>query len=756
MRPFFPALALALAVAAGCAPALTEPPATAPARPVAAAPASSGRATILGADASPITFERMARFPEPGWDMPRSAQFSPDGKMVTFLASEKGGAEMALYAFDLQTKETRTLVKAADLLAQTGPMSREEELRRERQRQREQGITSYRWAKRKNRILIPLGGDLFLRDESEKLVRLTDTKEPEIDGKLCATGERAAYVRENELYVMDVATRREVALTRGSKEGQSHGLSDYNGQEEFDEESGFFFSPTCDRLVYLEVDERLVATTPILGYRGNKPDLMQERYPEAGAKNPIVKVGILDLATKRSTWVKWPDAAENYYGRVSWSADGKWFLAQRLARNQKKVEIVRVEASSGETKVLFAATHPAWVTFLETRLLEKAPSMVVLRDLDGHDHLEVRDARTGQATVRLTSGDWDVTAIVGVDEERGRVVFEATKDGVIDRQLYAVALTGGAIARLGSEPGVHKAIANATASAFVDVHSAADRLPAAVIRDANGNAIGELPRRRDADLDRLGIRPPRFVTVNSHGVPLQGALLEPRNRKEGVKYPVIVMVYGGPDIQFVLNRYTPHLQWQHLADRGFVVFQLDNRGSAGRGHAFETPIARHLGEVELEDQLAGVAYLKTLPFVDGDRIGIYGHSYGGFMAVTAMLRAPEQFKVGVAGSPVTDWRFYDTGYTERFMGTPADNKEGYDASDPASLAKRLQGRLLVIHALMDENVHFANSAHLFDALVAADKHFDVFVFPGERHGYRDPAARAYAFHYVVDYFVEHL
>jgi dipeptidyl-peptidase-4 len=744
------------AFSSACAPEASELPAQAPpaTAPRAATPAE--RATVRGAEASPITCVRMAKFPEPGWDMPRAAQFSPDGKMVTFLASEKGGDEMALYAFDLGTKETRMLVKAADLLAETGPMSREEELRRERQRQRAQGITSYRWAKNRNRMLIPLGGDLFVRDEAGKIDRLTSTKPPELDGKLCPTGDKAAYVRENELYAMDVATKREVALTRGAKPGQSRGLSDYNGQEEFDEESGFFWSPTCDRLVYLEVDERDVASVPILGYRASKPDLMEEKYPEAGAKNPIVKVGVLDVATKKTTWVKWPDASEHYYGRFQWSADGKWLVAQRVARDQKRVDLVRIDAATGEAKVIFTRTHPAWVTFMPTRVFEKSATVVALRDFDGHDHLELRDAKTGQAIARLTSGDWDVTDIVGVDEARGRVVFEGTKDGVIDRQVYSVPIAGGAITRLTSEPGVHKAAASPTASAFVDVHSAADRLPKAVVRDAGGAPLGELPARRDADLERLRIRPPRFVTVMSHGVELEGALLEPRDRKEGVKYPTIVMVYGGPDAQFVLNRYTPHLQWQHLADRGFVVFQLDNRGSAGRGHAFETPISRHLGDVELEDQLAGVAYLKSLPFVDGDRLGIYGHSYGGYMTLVAMLRAPDQFKVGVAGSPVTDWRLYDTGYTERFMGTPADNKEGYDLSDGAAGAKNLKGKLLVIHALMDENVHFANAAHLFDALVAADKHFDVFVFPGERHGYRSPAARVYANHYVVDYFVEHL
>ncbi|HVY46288.1 MAG TPA: S9 family peptidase, partial [Minicystis sp.] len=252
------------------------------------------------------------------------------------------------------------------------------------------------------------------------------------------------------------------------------------------------------------------------------------------------------------------------------------------------------------------------------------------------------------------------------------------------------------------------------------------------------------------------LRPAKLVTIEREGVELHGALLEPRHVDPHVRYPVLVYVYGGPGVQQVLDRWSPRLFWQHLADRGVVVFQLDNRGSSGRGRAFEAPIAGRLGEVELGDQLAGLDELAKLPFCDVSRAAIYGHSYGGFMAALAMLKAPGKFRVGVAGSPVTDWRLYDTGYTERYMGTPASNPAGYAASDLAGSAKHLAGRLLLVHALMDENVHFANTAHLVEALIEAGKPVDTFVFPGERHGYRSNAARAYAPEHVAQYLVEHL
>jgi len=278
-----------------------------------------------------------------------------------------------------------------------------------------------------------------------------------------------------------------------------------------------------------------------------------------------------------------------------------------------------------------------------------------------------------------------------------------------------------------------------------------------VIRGADGKRRGTLPVPRAADFDGLRLRTAELVTLTRpDGPELHGALLKPRHLKPGARHPAVVVVYGGPAVQTVRNEYSPRLLWQHLADRGFVVFQLDGRGSTGRGHAFETPIAGELGTVELADQLVGLDYLSSLPFVDPDRVGIYGHSYGGYLAALAMLRAPGRFKLGVAGSPVTDWQLYDTGYTERYLGRPQENAAGFAASELTQHATRLQGKLFLIHALMDENVHFQHTAKLIDALVRADKDFDLLLFPGERHGYRNPQARRYIYRRVVDYFVANL
>lgn len=775
-----PAIGLVLAtVLAACAPGegpaprAAQPPLLSAMAAEARGPGGGARdPAMLGPEASRIDFARMSRFPEPGWQVPRSIAFSPDGKLITFLKSEGETDQMALWAYDRATKTSKVILRAADLVKEDKPASREEELRRERQRKRIVGVTAYQWASKAPLMVLPHGGEVFVRDADGTVRRLTDTKDAEIDPKACATGERVAWVRGSELYAVDLPARapradaagkaealREVALTKGAPAGVTRGQSDFNGQEEFEEDSGFWWSPRCDRIAYLEVDERQVAEVPVLGYRG-APDLMMQRYPRAGAKNPVVRPMLVDVASKKTVAIKFDrDAdAERYLGRFNWSADGKQLFLQALRRDQKRLELWRVDAASGKASEVAFETSQTWIEFAAMKLLDKTPRYLWTTVVEGHLHLEVRDLATGRAVTRLTKGDWDVTAIEAVDEEKNRVLFTATKESPLEENLYAVDLGGGAEpVRLTPERGVHEVDVDGATRAIADTHSAVDRAPRVTVRDASGAAEAELPVTLDADLANLQLRPTEAVTVKSPGGPtLHGALLKPRNMVAGKRYPAVVMVYGGPGVQTVRDRWSPRLIWQHLADRGVVVFGLDNRGSQGRGPGFAGAIHRQAGKAELEDQLAGAAWLASQPYVDGKRMGIYGHSYGGFMAALAMLAAPGRFEVGVAGSPVTDWRYYDTGYTERYMGTPTDNAAGYEGTDLGKKASGLQGKLFIIHALMDENVHFENTAHLVDALVAADKNFDLLIFPGERHGYRNPAARQYAMRRVVDYFAEHL
>ncbi|HTJ84736.1 MAG TPA: alpha/beta fold hydrolase [Polyangiaceae bacterium] len=734
--------------------------------PAAAPSTSSDLAPILPESASPIGFADMAKYPEPGWQIPRAPKLSPDGRMLTYLMSEEGDQKMALFAIDLvdgAAAKPRVLVRAADLAAEGRGPSLEEELRNERQRKRIEGITDYSWAPKTGAIVIPAGGDLFVRGEGGKIVRVTDTPEPELDPKLSPDASKVAFVRGDDVFVADVASRKITRPFRSAPpSGTTRGQSDFNHQEEFDEPSGLFWSSDGSRLVALEVDESRLATIPVLGYRGGKTDLMMQRYPLAGTLNPVVKVRVVDVRSHKESLLELPPSVpgDAYIGRLRFLPDGESFLCATLDRAQKTLAIVLAAPGTGRSSRVvarFAATK-GWVEVGDLEVSPDGKRAFALGPSEGRQRVfEIDlagDADQGTAKVHaLTTGSGDDQSIVGYDETKQRLLFTSTEGDPIGRQLYAVG-AGGAIERLTKEPGFHEVVMAPKSGAWLDL-SSSHTAPPKVVLHAQADIVVPLPR--DGDLERLPIRAPELVEANgADGTKLYGAVLSPRNLELGKRYPLLLVVYGGPGVQMIQDRWGPRLLWQHLADRGFFVAQFDNRGGSGRGYDFATPIAGALGKVELADQLAVVDELTKKYPIDRDRLAIYGHSYGGFMAIQAMLRAPDRFRVGIAGSPVTDWRLYDSGYTERFMGNPQINAAGYDASELTALAPALKGHLFVIHALMDENVHFQNTADLVTALVAAEKPFDMFVFPGERHGYHSPATKAYAMQLVTRYLTEHL
>lgn len=698
----------------------------------------------------------MAEYPEPGWQVPRAARFAPDGKSVTFLKSEGDTDEMALHATDLASGTTKVLLRASALNADASK-STTQELRDERQRKRIKGITEYQWADKANVLIVPSGADVFLVD-GDKVTDLTTTEADAVDPKICADASKVALVRGSELAVIDVASRKETALTKKAPPGVTRGLTDFNGQEEFGEISGHFWSPDCKSILFLEVDEREVAEQAILGHRGGKANLMMQKYPKTGAKNPKVSLFVADTASKKLAAIQLPKEvnAGAYLGRFRFTPDSASVVFWAIDRSQRKADlVVTTLGKAPKSRVVHSvAVKKGWIDMTDVAIAPDGASAFTLLAQAGHLHLAQIDLTkpAPSAPTFLTSGNWDVLAIEGVRKDHKSVLVSATKDDPIGQMLYEVSGPE-QIRLLTKEKGVHDISIGPEGKGFIDVWSSLTLPPRAYARVDEATVPLAVPE--DADIKALALRTPEsFEITAANGDKLHGALLAPRTLEYDRNYPLIVMVYGGPGVQTVRNRWSPRLLWQHLADRGFFVMQVDNRGSSGRGPAFEHAIDRKLGEVELADQLAAVDHIvKTRP-IDEHRIGIYGHSYGGFVAALAMLKAPERFRAGVAGSPVTDWRLYDTAYTERFMGTPDENPAGYDASDLEKYAKNLEGDLLIVHSLMDENVHFQSSADLIDALVREKKSFEMFVYPGERHGYR--AARHHAMQTVTRFLVRTL
>lgn len=725
-----------------------------PTPPLPPAPKAPRAASPQPASASAVTFARMAKHPEPGWSVPSQLSFVPGTRKIAYLASEQKNDVLSLFEYDEAQGATKVLLRAQDLVPKAGEaISKEEELRRERQRLRTKGITSYAFAKQGGRLVVPFAGDVYLRESDGRVRALTATKEPELDPKICASGEKVVYVRGPELYAYDLASSKEVALTRGAKAHVTRGQSDYNAQEEFGEPSGFFLSPDCKSLVFLEVDDAEVDELVVPGYRAGEARFDAERYPLAGGKNPKVSVYIAPLAGGAPRKVTLPGMDGRYLVSFSWEPTSAAFSLQAVARDQRSVSFVRVDARSLATSVREIASDRRYVEALPMKRLEGSSGFVSIGVTGGHGHLELRD---GQGAVEkvLTQGAWDVTQISAIDEKNRVVYFVGTKDSPLERNLYAVPLAGGEVRRVTPEPGVHVPVVDAETGRYLDVHSARNRPPAVELRGAKGEKLHDLTPPKDPEIEALGIRPLEpFTAYTKDGTLLHGNLLRPRRQEPGRLYPVVVMVYGGPGVQAVQNKFAPKLLWQHLADRGFFVLQVDNRGSAGRGHEFASVTYGKLGQVELEDQLDALEALKSMEGVDPTRVGIYGVSYGGTMVLNAMLRAPGKYKAGIADASVVDWSYYDSGYTERYLGPKGP---AYTETELSQKAAALQGKLLVMHGLMDENVHFANSAKLVDALVAAQKPFDMVVLPGERHGTKDPAAKEWVSRKIAEYFADAL
>jgi dipeptidyl-peptidase-4 len=700
-----------------------------------------------------LTLERVARYPPPGTRVAGTFRFSHDGRYLYFLKAGDGGVSRWLFREEVATGAREIVARPPQAKGEAG-LTPEEVLRRERQRVQDTGITHYDLATNADATVFDWRGDVYLARPGQEPLRLTETAATEIDPGISPDGRRVAYARDGELYVLDVATRVETRLTEGARDGVFHGIAEYIAQEEMDRFTGFWWSPDSTRIAYTEVDETGIPAYPIVHQGKPNFEVESPRYPFAGGPNARVRLGIVPAGGGATVWVRLADRDDDFYlARVRWDEYGDLW-AQVENREQKSLRLLRADPATGASTVLLEDRSDTWINLHDDLRPLGDGRFLWSSEATGFRHLELR-ARDGSLARRLTSGDWAVDRLEGVDEAKGLVYFTCAKDGPLQQQLYRVPLEGGAVERVTSEPGWHTVTLARDARVFVDVHDGAGAPPRAILKEVAGQKVRVLDANADPEPEALRLRPPAFVTLAAKdGTVLHGALYRPQPMTPGRKYPAIVRVYGGPAAQSVKDAWdvSSDLRAQYLARHGYVVFRLDNRGTPRRGKAFETALAKRLGSVEVEDQIAGARYLAGLPYVDGKRLGIYGWSYGGYMAARCLLKAPELFKAAVAGAPVADWDGYDTHYTERYMGRPQDNPDGYRESSLLPLAKHLTRRLLIVHGMIDENVHFRHTARLMNALNSAQEPYDLLIFPDERHLPRGEDDRRYLEARLVEFF----
>jgi len=681
-------------------------------------------------------------------------KISPDGSRVTYLQGKSEDKDrLDLWEYNIHDKVARILVDSAELAPKQTALSAEEISRRERQRTAAlSGILEYSYSPSGDALLFPLSGALYYYRLStphrHSSVDAIDTGGFVTDPCLSPTGATIAYVRDQNLYTYDIAAKAETAITLDGAGPIKNGMAEFVAQEEMDRNTGYWWAPDGCHIAFVRVDESPIKVTDRFEISADNVATFPQRYPGAGTPNVVVRLGVSDLPTRAVTWIDLGADQDIYVARVDWLPDGKTLAIQRESRDQRRLDLLFANITDGRSRVILTETSPTWIDLHhELSFLKHSREFIWASSRDGFQHLYLYDYE-GRQIRQLTGGEWMVDnfrarATMGIDEEKRLIYFTATERSPTERHLYSASLDTADphhVHRITTDPGIHGITMSPNTRYYVDNFTSNDQPSQVTLHAADGSVMATLLQNRlDAqhpDAPYLADNSvPEFGTLKSpDGETLHYRLFKPRHFDPAKRYPAIVDVYGGPGAQRVLNNWSGTSFTQILTRAGYVVFQLDNRGSAFRGTAFQAPIHGRLGCAEVADQVQGAQWLGSQAYVDPQRIGVWGWSYGGYMTLMLMFKAPEVFRAGVAGAPVTDWTLYDTHYTERFLKQPQNNPDGYANSSVLPFARDLKGKLLVMHGMADDNVLFLNSTKLFRKLQDLGKPFDVMVYPGAKHG----------------------
>nr|WP_230770260.1 DPP IV N-terminal domain-containing protein [Sphingomonas sp. Leaf4] len=704
-----------------------------------------------------LTLERVFASPDLNGSAPQSLKLSPDGKYVTLLRNRADERErFDLWAMDTTTREWRMLVDSKKV-GTGAALSEAEKMQRERDRSLtgKRGILAYDWSPDGKSILVPLDGDLYLATINGDVRRLTNSESGELNPVVSPAGGYVSFVRDQNLVALDLKSGRETPLTTEGRDTVHFGEAEFVAQEEMGRRTGYWWSPG-DRLVAVErFDEAPVGivTRSAIGAEGTS--IYQQRYPKAGTPNVLVDLYVMKPDGSGKVKVDLGPDPDIYLARVDWTPDGKALLVQRQNRAQTRLDMLRVDPATGMSTVLFTEQSgpDSWINLSDAYQPMKDGSILWWSERDGHGHLYRWKA--GNWT-QLTKGDWAVGDLAGVDEAKGRVYFLGNKDDVLERQLYYVDLARpGTVTRLTERGWSYGASMDGKASRLIVTRSNPDQPAQIYLADTtakrlawiNENALkGDHPYAPYV----ASHRPTQFGTVKAKdGSTLHWNMITPV-LEPGKRYPVFFSHYGGPHSQVVRRAWGGALR-QYLVDRGWIWFEIDNRGSPDRGKAFEDQIHHAMGSVEVEDQLAGADYLKSLPFVASDKIATYGWSYGGYMTLKLLEKAPGVFAAGVAGAPVSRWELYDTHYTERYMGDPRQVPEAYAASATVADAAKITDPLLLIHGMADDNVVLEHSTAMMAAMQKSKTPFELMLYPGQTHRVGGPGISEHLWGTILDF-----
>ena len=716
------------------------------------------------APAEQLTIDRIYGGGSLSGPTPNRLKISPDGARVTFLRAKPDDQNtFDLWEYNVHANRTQLLVDSKTL-APEGELSADEKARRERARiAGRHGIVDYGWAPDGRKLLFPLGEKLYLYDlgaPRTKPLRELETGGAVLDPQVSPQGHYVSYVRAQNLWVIDLATGRQRQLTHDGSGSVHNGEAEFVAQEEMDRFHGYWWAPDESALAFERYDESKVALVKRFEIYADHGDVIEQRYPAAGTANVEVKLGLVSPDGAAPRWIDLGANADVYLCRVDWLPDSKHLSYQLMQRDQQHLDLDLVDAASLAQHTLLTETSDTWIDLNDDlRFLKQRDAFIWGSDRSGYHHLYLYTL-DGTLSRALSSGDWNIDGVRAVDERAGLVYVDSNRDFVPDRQLYALRLDGDAgqvPGRISQGDGIHAVEFGKDLHVYVDTYSNPTTPPQVSVHAADGRFLTWIEQNTlDAHHPYGPFRDshivPEFGTLTSaDGQTLYYRLYKPAHLDANKRYPVFDTYYGGPHGQVAVRGWVEYFA-EYMAQHGYVVFSLDNRGMARRGRKFSDGIYRQLGKVEVEDQVAGIHWLMQQPWVDEKRIGVFGWSYGGYMTAMLLAKASNEIAAGVAVAPVVDWNLYDTFYTERYLDTPQHNADGYELSGVLHWLDGLKSPLLLIHGMADDNVQFTNSTKLMAALQERGVQFDLMTYPGGKHGLSTPAMRKHVFHAIADFF----
>ncbi|WP_184078664.1 S9 family peptidase [Sphingobium subterraneum] len=705
----------------------------------------------------PLTLERIFASPDLAGAQPRGVKLSPDGTLVTLLRNRADDRERYdLWAIDTTTGAERMLVDSLKL-GSGAELSEAEKMQRERARiGGTRGIVSYDWAADGKHILVPIDGDLFLADLSGGVVRLTNSPQGALNATVSPKGTFLSSVRDGNVFVTRIADRTEKQLTSDASETLSWGVAEFVAQEEMDRFTGHWWSPDDSRIAVARVDESGVGIVnrAAIGAEGTK--IFAQRYPAAGTPNAVVDLYVMNPDGSGRVKVDLGPERDIYLARVNWAKDGRTLYVQRESRDQKRLDLLAVDPATGASRIVLTETAKTWINLSNNFRPLNDGSFLWWSERGGQGQLY--RVKNGKWT-ELTKGEGEVADVVGLDEARGLVYFTSNAQNPLEQQVFSAPIDRYAAPRQLTGSGYwNAAVMDGRATRLIVSRSNSEQPMQVYLADTEGKRLRWLSE------NALDARHPYAPYLQAHartqfgtikavdGTPLHYKLLMPKGAA-GTRHPVFMIHYGGPGAgRQVTNQWGGAIQ-QYLVQQGWVVFAIDNRGTPDRGKAFEDALYRAMGTVEVEDQVAGVNWLKAQEFVDPARIATYGWSYGGYLTIKLLEKAPGLFAAGVSGAPVTKWELYDTHYTERYLGDPKAKNSAYPAANALADVEKIADPLLLIHGMADDNVVLEHSTAFMSAMQAKARPFEVMLYPGQTHRFAGEGTNVHSWR-TIEQFLE--